>query len=99
MVLQKISPKWWPDVNAFGGRFERYAHSMRQIHYAGDKLFVDFSGLTIPVVDAITGEVKKAQIFVAVPVLIYGVVMRTILGHQPLQMTGPSSTVNPMLQQ
>jgi transposase len=42
------------------------APSMRQIHYAGDKLFVDFSGLTIPVVDAITGEVKKAQIFVAV---------------------------------
>jgi len=42
------------------------APSMRQIHYAGDKLFVDFSGLTIPVMDAITGEVKKAQIFVAV---------------------------------
>jgi len=40
--------------------------SMRQIHYAGDKLFVDFSGLTMPVVDAISGEVKKAQIFVSV---------------------------------
>jgi len=40
--------------------------SMRQIHYAGDKLFVDFSGLTMPVVDATTGEVRKAQIFVAV---------------------------------
>jgi len=40
--------------------------SMRQIHYAGDKLFVDFSGLTMPVADAITGEVRKAQIFVAV---------------------------------
>ncbi|WP_294954180.1 IS21 family transposase [Sulfurovum sp.] len=40
--------------------------SMRQIHYAGDKLFVDFSGLTISVANAITGEVKKAQIFVAV---------------------------------
>ena len=40
--------------------------SMRQIHYAGDKLFVDFSGLTMPIVDAKTGEIHKAQIFVAV---------------------------------
>ena len=40
--------------------------SMRQIHYAGDKLFVDFSGLTVPIVDPVTGETKKAQIFVAV---------------------------------
>ena len=40
--------------------------SMRQIHYAGDKLFVDFSGLSMPVVDAVSGEVKKAQIFVSV---------------------------------
>ncbi len=36
--------------------------SMRQIHYAGDKLFVDFSGLTMPVVNARTGEIHKAQI-------------------------------------
>lgn len=40
--------------------------SMRQIHYAGDKLFVDFSGLTLPYVDSATGEVKQAQIFVSV---------------------------------
>lgn len=40
--------------------------SMRQIHYAGDKLFVDFSGLTMPLVNQKTGEVTKAQIFVAV---------------------------------
>ncbi len=40
--------------------------SMRQVHLAGDALFVDFSGLTMPLVDAITGEVGKAQIFVAV---------------------------------
>lgn len=42
------------------------APSMRQIHYAGDKLFVDFSGLTIPIHNAKTGEIHKAQIFVAV---------------------------------
>jgi hypothetical protein len=40
--------------------------SMRQIHYAGDKLFVDFSGLTMPIHNAKTGEVHKAQIFVSV---------------------------------
>lgn len=40
--------------------------SMRQIHYAGDKLFVDFSGLTMDIADSITGEIKKAQIFVSV---------------------------------
>lgn len=40
--------------------------SMRQIHYAGDKLFVDFSGLTMPIHNATTGEVHKAQIFVSV---------------------------------
>ena len=40
--------------------------SMRQIHYAGDKCFVDFSGLTVPLVDPVSGQIRKAQIFVAV---------------------------------
>ncbi len=40
--------------------------SMRQVHYAGDKLFVDFSGVTMPISNVITGEVRKAQIFVSV---------------------------------
>jgi len=39
---------------------------MRQIHYAGDKLFVDFSGLTVPIADAVTGEFTNAQVFVSV---------------------------------
>ncbi|MEA3373709.1 MAG: IS21 family transposase, partial [Campylobacterota bacterium] len=39
---------------------------MRQIHYAGDKLFIDFSGLTMPIHNAKTGEIHKAQIFVSV---------------------------------
>ena len=54
----------------FKEHYSRYAKtlnpSMRQIHYAGDKLFVDFSGLTMPVHDATSGEIHKAQIFVAV---------------------------------
>ncbi len=40
--------------------------SMRQVHSAGEKVFVDYSGLTIPIVNQKTGEVYKAQIFVAV---------------------------------
>jgi transposase len=39
---------------------------MRQVHIAGDKLFVDYSGHTMEVVDGTTGEVQTAQIFVAV---------------------------------
>lgn len=40
--------------------------SMRQHHRAGEKLFVDYGGHTIPIVDARTGEQTQAQIFVAV---------------------------------
>jgi len=40
--------------------------SMRQTHLAGEKLFVDYSGLTMPIHNQRTGDVEKAQIFVAV---------------------------------
>lgn len=40
--------------------------SMRQIHRAGEKLFVDYAGHTLPITDACTGEVHHAQLFVAV---------------------------------
>ena len=41
--------------------------TMRQTHLGGDKLFVDYAGDTAPVViDRLTGEIRKAQIFVAV---------------------------------
>jgi transposase len=41
--------------------------TMRQAHLAGDKLFVDYAGDTASVViDRLTGEIRKAQIFVAV---------------------------------
>jgi len=39
--------------------------SMRQTHIAGDKLFADYAGQTVPVIDAATGEIRAAQIFVA----------------------------------
>jgi len=40
--------------------------AMRQEHRAGEKLFVDYAGQTVEVVDRGTGEIRHAQIFVAV---------------------------------
>ena len=39
---------------------------MRQHHRAGEKLFVDYPGQTVPVIEAATGEIAQAEIFVAV---------------------------------
>jgi len=50
--------------------YKRYRNrlnpSMRQIHIAGEKVFVDYSGLTLPIHNQKTGEVDNAQVFVAV---------------------------------
>lgn len=52
---------------------DRYRHwrgqqkrSMRQTHKAGEKCFVDYCGPTVPIVSPSTGEVRQAQVFVAV---------------------------------
>jgi transposase len=39
---------------------------MRQEHKAGEKLFVDYAGQTVPVLDPRQGNAREAQIFVAV---------------------------------
>ena len=39
---------------------------MRQEHRAGEKLFVDFPGMTLPITDPDRGEVWQAELFVAV---------------------------------
>ncbi len=39
--------------------------SMPQVHLPGDKLFVDYAGQTMPVIERTTGEIRQAQIFVA----------------------------------
>jgi transposase len=39
---------------------------LRQEHKAGEKMFVDWAGATIPVYDAPTGEAWPAFLFVAV---------------------------------
>ena len=53
----------------FCRRFRSWAHSreidMRQEHRAGEKLYVDFAGMTVAVTNPETGEVIQTQIFVA----------------------------------
>ena len=49
----------------YGGFKGKLAVSMRQHHRAGDKLFVDFSGMTVEIVNPDSGEVGQAEIFVA----------------------------------
>ncbi len=39
--------------------------TMRQTHFAGEKMFIDFAGMTMDVIDPETGEVSAKQIFVA----------------------------------
>ena len=43
----------------------RLSPTMRQTHPAGERLFVDYAGQTVEVIDGLTGEVRRAQIFVA----------------------------------
>lgn len=44
----------------------RLSPTMRQAHPAGERLFVDYAGHTVEVVDGGTGELRAAQVFVAV---------------------------------
>jgi transposase len=43
----------------------RLSPTMRQSHVAGERLFVDYAGTTLEVIDASTGEARTAQLFVA----------------------------------
>lgn len=44
----------------------RLSPTMRQTHPAGERMFVDYAGQTVEVIDGATGEVRRAQVFVAV---------------------------------
>jgi transposase len=56
--------------SAFCGRYRawrgRQRLSMRQVHTAGDKAFVDYAGMRPTIVDARSGEVMAVELFVAV---------------------------------
>jgi len=43
----------------------RLSPTMRQLHVAGERMFVDYAGTTLEVVDGTTGEVHVCQLFVA----------------------------------
>lgn len=62
-------PDGW-QYSAFCDQYRQWLSSrelvLRQNHAPGEKLFVDYAGQTIPVVDRHTGEACAAQIFVAV---------------------------------
>ena len=45
---------------------KRMSPVMRQEHVAGDKLFVDYSGKKVPIIDRMTGELREAELFVGV---------------------------------
>jgi transposase len=44
----------------------RLSVTMRQTHTPGEKLFVDYAGQTVPIIDGLSGEIRQAQLFVAV---------------------------------
>jgi transposase len=43
----------------------RLSPVMRQSHVAGERVFVDYAGTTLTVVDSSSGEARTAQLFVA----------------------------------
>ena len=45
---------------------KRLKPSMRLSHKGGEKVFVDYAGQTVPIVDPHTGEICQAQIFIGV---------------------------------
>ena len=62
--LDGFSYSWFCDLyKDWAGRLKP---TLRQIHVAGEKLFVDYAGRTLEVADPLTGEGRSVQIFVAV---------------------------------
>ena len=60
---------WTLSYGQFCRRYNRWKGrqnlSMRQTYTGGEKMFVDYCGVTVPVTHPVTGEVTIAQIFVA----------------------------------
>jgi transposase len=63
----------YPDGYAYSQFCERYQKwkqcldvSLRQQYRAGEKMFVDFTGKTVPIINPLTGKAREAEIFVAV---------------------------------
>src|SRR3954462_9297679 len=54
--------RWCELYRAWEGRL---SPTMRQTHPAGERMFVDYAGQTVGIVDGRSGEVRTAQVFVA----------------------------------
>lgn len=75
MTLERIWYDWiqkYPDGYSYGhfcACYKKWCRiqklTMRIHHKAGERLYVDFAGKTMQVIDPSTGEVSKVQIFVA----------------------------------
>jgi transposase len=76
MTLMQLWSEYKAD-HPDGYQYSQYCHQyrqwkqhvepcLRQEYKAGEKLFVDYCGQTVPVVDRSSGEIRQAQIFVAV---------------------------------
>jgi len=65
----KENGQWQCSYGGFCRRYRMWSGhqklSMRQVYKGGDKLFVDYCGPTVPVLNRETGEIVAAQIFVA----------------------------------
>jgi transposase len=76
MTLQKLWEEYkvkFPEgyeSSAFYKHFKlwksRSHPSMHMVHKAGDKMFVDYTGEKLHIVDPLTGELKQVEVFVAI---------------------------------
>jgi transposase len=55
--------RWCELYRAWEGRL---SPTMRQAHPAGERMFVDYAGQTVELIDGRSGEIRQAQVFVAV---------------------------------
>ncbi len=66
---KSATPEGW-QYSVFCDQYRRWLASqelvLRQNHAPGEKLFVDYAGQSVPILDRYTGEARAAQIFVAV---------------------------------
>lgn len=77
VTLQLLWAEYVENHGDHGYRYSQFCHryrqwragqrrSMRQVHRAGEKVFIDYCGPTVAIVDRQSGELRTAQIFVAV---------------------------------
>lgn len=77
VTLQLLWAEYVENHGDHGYRYSQFCHryrqwragqrrSMRQVHRAGEKVFIDYCGPTVAIVDRNSGEIRAAQIFVAV---------------------------------